>query len=243
MSDMPQTTTLTADDWTHIKNLIQGEMKVALADVVTKDALDDAIGRALEVHQEKTRVQLQGFDVYLRQAEANMHAARADMKQAAEEFRQTGRDVQTLAAALAAKQAALEEADKARAEQMHAVIGQVQAQAIREDNISEVLMKQTGEIRRIRTALFGDKSEDGPESLFKMVAGLSFQIEQVGRRVNEIDSQMKLEKARWEFVKSGGRALMKAAAGPVGRWGLVAIGGSALGGLVYRILDILGGGR
>ena len=119
----------------------------------------------------------------------------------------------------------------------------MQAQAIREDNISEVLMKQTGEIRRIRTALFGDKHEDGPESLFKMVSGLSFQIEQVGRRVNEIDSQMKLEKARWEFVKSGGRALMKAAAGPVGKWGLVAIGGSALGGLVYRMLEIVGGGR
>lgn len=243
MSDMPPTTTLTAEDWAHIKELIQGEMKTALADVVTKDALKLAIEQALDAHQEKTRIQLQGFDVYLRQAETNMQAARGDMKAAADEFRQMGRDVQTLAAALAAKQAALEEADKARAEQMHAVIGQVQAQAIREDNISEVLMKQTGEIRRIRTALFGDKSEDGPESLFKMVSELSFQIEQVGARVNGIDQQMKLDNARWEFVKKGGSALMKAAAGPVGRWVVLLLGSGAIGGAIIKLLELVGGAR
>jgi ferritin-like metal-binding protein YciE len=243
MSDMPPTTTLTADDWAHIKELIQGEMKTALADVVTKDALKTAIEQALDTYQDKTRAQLQVFDVYLRQAETNMRAAQADMKEAAEEFRQTGRNVQTLAAALAAKQAALEEADKARAEQMHAVIGQVQAQAIREDHISEMLMKQGGDIRRIRTALFGDKSEDGPESLFKMVSELSFQIEQVGARVNGIDQQMKLDNARWEFVKRGGSALMKAAAGPVGRWVVLLLGSGAIGGAIIKLLELVGGAR
>jgi hypothetical protein len=114
------------------------------------------------------------------------------------------------------------------------------ALAIREDTQSDNIARQTAELRRISVALFGDKHEDGPESLFKMVSGLSFQIEQVGHRVNGIDEQMKLDGAKWAFVRAGASAAWGAMRGPVGRWVMLAAGGSALGGLVYRILEIVG---
>jgi predicted nucleic acid-binding Zn-ribbon protein len=227
---------LTANDWQRIKELVHEQMK----DVVTKDTLEDAISRALDVHQEKTRIQLQGFDVYLRQAEGNMSQARSDMKAAVDEFRQMGRDMQELTRGMATKQAALEEADHARAVQVQALGGSVTALTIREDALSDNMTRQTAELRRISVALFGDKHEDGPESLFKMVSGLSFQIEQVGHRVNGIDEQMKLDGAKWAFVRAGASAAWGAMRGPVGRWVMLAAGGSALGGLVYRILEIVG---
>lgn len=231
---------LTPEDWGHIKGLIQDEMAVALADVVTTKQLESAIAVALERQAERTTVQMERYDLYLRQAETNMSAARHEMKTATDEIREMGRRFDDLARGLAAKQAALEEADHARAAQVQALAGQVAALGIREDALSESVAKQTAEIRRISVALFGDKHEDGPESLFKMVSGLGEQIGAVGARVSAMDEQMRLRDARWAFVRAGVSAAWGAMRGSVGKWLLLAAGGSALGGLVYRILEIMG---
>lgn len=231
---------LTPEDWGHIKGLIQDEMAAALADVVTTKQLETAITSAMEKQAERTAIQMERYDLYLRQAEGNMSQARAEMRAATNEIREMGKRFEELTLSLVAKQAALEEADRARAVQVQALTGTVAGMALREDAISEKMAQQTAEIRRISVALFGDKHEDGPESLFKMVSGLSFQIEQVGNRVNGIDEQIKLGDAKWAMVKAGAGAVWGAVRGPVGKWVLLAAGGSALGGLVYRILESIG---
>jgi hypothetical protein len=231
---------LTADDWGHIKSLIQDEMAAALEDVVTSKQMETAIAATAERQSERNAIQMERYDLYLRQAEGNMSQARSDMLTAMKEIRMMGQNMETLARGMAAKQAALEEADHARAGQVLALTGQVAAVSIREDVLSDNITRQTAELRRISVALFGDKHEDGPESLFKMVSGLSFQIEQVGHRVNGIDEQMKLDGAKWTFLRAGASAAWGAMRGSVGRWVMVAAGGSALAGLIYRVLEIVG---
>lgn len=231
---------LTPEDWGHIKGLIQDEMALALADVVTARQMETAIGAALDKQAERTSLQLERYDLYLRQAEANMGAARAEMTKATDEIREMGRQFERLTLTMVAKQAGLEEADHARAVQVQALTGQVAALGLREDVLSESVAKQTAEIRRISKAIFGDKHEDGPESLFKMVAGLGEQIGGVAARVGAIDEQMKLREARWAMVRAGASAAWGAVRGTVGRWVMLAVGGSALGGLIYRILESVG---
>lgn len=231
---------LTPDDWGHIKGLIQSEMTTALADVVTTKQLESAIAVALDKQAEKTTLQLERYDLYLRQAEGNMSQARAEMRTATNEIREMGKRFEELTLSMVAKQAALEEADHARSVQVQALAGTVAALGIREDVLSDNVAKQTAEIRRISIALFGDKHEDGPQSLFKLVTGLSFQIEQVGNRVNGIDEKMKLGDAKWAVVRAAASGAWGAMRGPVGRWVMLAAGGSALAGLVYRILEIVG---
>jgi len=231
---------LTTDDWVHIKSLIRDEVGAALANVVTTKQLETAISVALDRQAEKTALQLERYDLYLRQAEGNMSQARAEMRTATNEIREMGKRFEELTLSMVAKQAALEEADHARSTQVQALAGTVAALGIREDALSDSVAKQTAEIQRIRIALFGDKHEDGPESLFKMVTGLSFQIEQVSNRVNGIDEKMKIGDAKWAMVRAAASGAWGAVRGQVGRWLLVVAGGSALGGLVYRILEIVG---
>ncbi|MBU3684405.1 MAG: hypothetical protein FGM39_10415 [Phycisphaerales bacterium] len=231
---------LTTDDWVHIKSLIRDEVTIALADVVTAKQLEAAIAVALERQAERTAIQMERYDLYLRQAETNMSAARVEMKTATDEIREMGRRFDDLARGLAAKQAALEESDRGRSEQVHALAGTVAAIGLREDKLSDNMTRQTAEMRRISVALFGDKHEDGPESLFRMVTGLSEQVGAVALRVTGIDEQMRLREARWAFVRAGASAAWGALRGSVGKWLLLAAGGSALGGVVYRILELIG---
>ena len=234
---------LTADDWGHIKSLIQDEMAAALEDVVTSKQMETAIASALERQAERNAIQMERYDLYLRNAETNMSAARTDMLTAMKEIRMMGQNMETLARGMAAKQAALEEADHARAVQVQALAGQVAALGIREDVLSESVAKQTAEIKRLGRAIFGDTHEDGPESLFRMVSGLSEQIGTVGARVSAMDEQMRLRDARWAFLRAGAGAVWGAVRGSAGRWVMLAAGGSALGGLIYRILESVGAMR
>lgn len=231
---------LTADDWGHIKGLIQDEMALALADVVTTKQLETAISAAMEKQAERTAIQMERYDLYLRQAEGNMSQARAEMRTATNEIREMGKRFEELTLSMVAKQAGLEEADHSRAIQVQALAGTVAAMGMREDGLAASVGKQTAEIKRIGVALFGDRNEDGPESLFRMVAGLGEQIGAVAARVNGIDEQMKLGDARWAMVRAGAAAVWGAIRGPVGRWVMVAAGGSALAGLIYRVLEIVG---